>query len=85
VTGPVRITHPFHPQCGQEIALVVQRAQWGEHRVFYQCAHGHLVSIPAAWTSLVPEDPFVVLAKGQARFRVNDLIALTALLSRLRK
>jgi len=85
VTGPVGITHPFHPQCGEQIALVVQRAQWGESRVFYRSAHGHLVSIPAGWTSLVPDDPFVTVAEGRARFRVDDLIELAALVSRLRR
>jgi hypothetical protein len=33
---------------------------------------------------VVPEDPVVVLTKGRARFRADDLIELAALVSRLR-
>jgi hypothetical protein len=85
VSDLVRITHPFHPRCGQEIALVCERTQWDEGRVFYRSARGHVVSIPAAWTSLVPEDPFVVVAQGRARFRSGDLIELAALVAGLRR
>jgi hypothetical protein len=84
VTGPVRITHPFHPQFGQEIDFVVQRAQWGEDRVFYRDSEGHLASLPARWTSIFPEDPVAAVAGKRSRFRVEDLIALSALLARPR-
>jgi hypothetical protein len=81
VTGPVRITHPFHPQCGQEIDFVEQRLQWGEDRVFYRDRAGHLASLPARWTSLVSDEP---VAAGRAAFRVEDLRTLVALIGRLR-
>jgi hypothetical protein len=84
VTGPVRITHPFHPLFGQEIDFVVHRAQWGEERVFYRDRHGHRASLPARWTSLAPEDPFITAGAGRSRFRVQDLIDLAALLRGLR-
>lgn len=84
VTAPVRIIHPFHPRFGQEIALVIRRHHWGEDRVFYRDAHGHMASLPACWTSVVPEDPFVTVAAGRARFRVDDLIELAAVVVRLR-
>jgi hypothetical protein len=32
-----------------------------------------MVSIPATWTSVVGEDPFVVVAGGRAYFRPQDL------------
>ena len=80
----MRITHPFHPQCGQEIDFVVQRPHWGEDRVFYRDGEGHLASLPARWTSLAPEDPFAAVAAGRALFRVEDLLELVTLVARLR-
>jgi len=82
--GPVRITHPFHPRFGEEIDFVVQRPQWGEERVFYRDRDGHLASLPARWTSCAPEDPVAVVGGEPARFRVEDLIALVALVAKLR-
>jgi len=32
----------------------------------------------------VPEDPFVIASAGRSRFRVDDLLALAALVERLR-
>ena len=83
VTGPVRITHTFHPQCGQEIQFVARHDQWGEDRVFFRSARGHLASLPARWTSLAPQQPVVGAGGGPARFRVDDLLELSALLGRL--
>jgi len=62
----------------------VKRAHWGEERVFYRSPQGHVASLPARWTSLVPEDPVVTLSKGRARFRVHDLIELVACVARSR-
>ncbi|MEK7703390.1 MAG: DUF5372 family protein [Myxococcota bacterium] len=76
----MRITHPFHPLCGQEIDAVSHRAQWGEERVFYLSPQGHRASLPARWTNLAPEDPYVAVGAGRARFRVPDLIELAVLL-----
>jgi hypothetical protein len=84
VTPPVRITHPFHPQCGQEIELVLRRPHWGEDRVFYRSVHGHVASLPARWTSLVPADPVVTVGGERAQFRLHDLIDLAGIVSRLR-
>ena len=84
MTAPVRITHAFHPHYGQELDFVVRRHNWGEDRVFYRDAYGHLASLPACWTSLVPEEPFVTLAAGWSRFRVVDLIELVGVVARLR-
>ena len=84
MTCPVRITHPFHPQSGQAIELVARRPHWGEDRVFYRTAEGLVASLPARWTSLVPDDPVVVLGNGRTPFRTDDLIELVALVSVLR-
>jgi hypothetical protein len=85
VPPPIRITHPFHPQCGQELDVVVRRRQWRDDRVFYRSMHGHVSSLPARWTSLVPDDPIVTVAGERARFRVDDLVELAAIVSRLRQ
>ena len=82
--SPVRITHPFHPQCGQALDVIVCRAQWGEERVFYRDRHGHRASLPACWTSLAPADPYVAVAAGRSRFRLQDLLELVALLEEVR-
>ena len=84
MTGVVRITHPFHPRCGEAIDVVAQRVQWGEARVFYRDAQGLRSSLPARWTSLTPEDPYLAVGAGWSRFRVRDLIDLAALLAELR-
>ena len=84
MSDPVRITHPFHPRFGQELDFVQHRHSWGEDRVFYRDGDGHMASLPAGWTSVVPEDPFVVVAAGRSRFRAADLIDLAALLVGLR-
>jgi hypothetical protein len=43
----------------------------------------HLVSVPASWTDLVPEDPLVRLAAGRSPFRAVDLMELAQLVERL--
>ena len=80
----MRVTHPFHPLCGQEIDFVVRRAQWGEDRVFYRDERGHRASVPTCWTSLAPEDPYIAVGTGRSRFRVRDLVDLVVLLRELR-
>ena len=60
------------------------RSQWGEERVFYRDRRGHLTSLPAQWTSAVPEDPSIAMGAGRSAFRVRDLLELAALLSELR-
>jgi hypothetical protein len=71
------ITHPFHPLSGKTFELVTVRRNWGEERVYYQDETGALHSLPLAWTSLAPEDPFVSLAAGRSAFRVVDLVELS--------
>ena len=78
------MTHPFHPLVGREFTIVTRRHYWGDQQlVFYNDWHA-LVSIPLAWTSLAPVDPFVVLSAGRSAFRVKDLIELAQLVRRIR-
>jgi len=39
-----------------------------------------LQSLPLAWTSLAPADPFEIVAAGRALFRTDTLLRLVALL-----
>jgi hypothetical protein len=43
-----------------------------------------MASIPASWTNVVGEDPFVVVAAGRAYFRPKDLLGLGDLLRAVR-
>ena len=63
--------------------LVTWRHNWGDERVYYQDEAGGLHSVPAAWTSLAPVDPFVRLSAGRSAFRVTDLLELARLLAAL--
>lgn len=60
------------------------RHNWGEHRVFFYDAKGQMVSIPASWTSVMEEDPFVVVAEGRAYFRPQELLQLGDLIQALK-
>ena len=77
------MTHLFHPLCGREYRLVTYRFNWGEDRVYFHDEDGQLVSLPAAWTSAVPPDPFVVVADGRSAFHFQQLLHLVALLRQL--
>ena len=76
------MTHPFHPLAGREFDLVARRHSWASDRVFFFDDDGGYRSLPAAWTNVIPDDPFVVMAAGRCAFRVADLLALATLLER---
>ena len=52
--------------------------------MYYHDSGGHLQWLPAAWTSVVAEDPVVVAGAGKSPFRVADLLALSRLLAGIR-
>jgi len=79
-----RVTHPYHPLFSQEFEVVNHAHNWGEDRVWFQAASGRLSSLPANWTSIVAEDPFVAVAAGRASFRVEDLFELARLIQELK-
>lgn len=64
--------------------MVIVRCNWGEDRVYFHNAEGGLSSLPARWTSVVAEDPFVTIAAGRSHFRVEDLLKLALLLRDLK-
>ena len=61
------------------------RSNWGEDRVYYQDEAGCLRSLPAMWTSMAPEEPFVSLAGGRSPLRMADLLELVRLLASWRE
>ena len=79
------MTHPFHPEFGREYDAVECRTRGlGGYRAYYYNDERQVVSIRFSWTSLAPEDPFVVASAGRAAFRIKDLLRLSALLDALR-
>ena len=77
------MTHRFHPLFGRELEFVKRRRNWDDDRVYVYDDHGELLSLPAQWTDVVAEDPFVVVAAGRCAFRVEDLLAVADLVDRL--
>ena len=69
---------------GQKFQLVTYRHNWGEDRVYFHNAEGLWSSVPASWTTVVAEDPFVAMAQGRCLFRYEDLLQLADLVGRLR-
>lgn len=56
---------------------------WGEDRVFFFGEDGTQKSLPTGWTDVGEPDPFVVVAAGRSRFRVEDLLELAELVDGL--
>jgi hypothetical protein len=59
--------------------LPVYKHHWGEDRVYCQGESGDLIGWPASWTDVVAADPVVVIGKGRAHLRAEDLWALAQL------
>jgi hypothetical protein len=68
---------------GQQFEILAYRHNWGEYRVTFYQTPDQVRALPAAWTSLAPADPSVILAAGRADFRVADLLELTHLIERI--
>ena len=79
----MRVTHRFHPLAGRDFEFVVHRRNWGEDRVYLRDEAGRLFSLPAGWTDVAGEDPFVVIAAGRCPFTVGALLGLAMLADRL--
>jgi len=65
--------------------MVTYRHNWGEDRIYFHDHKKHLISVPAYWTSVIPEDPFVKISAGRCFFRVEDLICLCNLIQNIKK
>ncbi|WP_201394639.1 DUF5372 family protein [Ktedonobacter sp. SOSP1-85] len=76
------VIHPFHPLCGHSFPLLSQSRAWGEERVFFADLQTHQIrSLPLAWTSLAPPDPFLVVAAGKTVLRFEDIGPLNQMLN----
>ena len=78
------MTHRFHPLFEREFEFVVHRHNWAEDRVYCRDEDGRLFSLPASWTDVVGDDPFVVIAHGRCPFTTDGLITLADLIDGLR-
>jgi hypothetical protein len=74
---------PFHPWAGRDLEFVKRRNNWRADRVYVRGDAGELVSLPAEWTDVVPEDAVVVVAGGRVPFHLGGLLALSELVASL--
>jgi hypothetical protein len=81
----VRVTHPFHPLCGRELACVGERYNRYGRRLLLRIDEVAVCSVPPQWTDLAAPDPEIVLGQGRALFRVADLLELARLVDQIRK
>jgi hypothetical protein len=81
----VRVTHPFHPLYGQELACVGERYNRYGRRLLLRVDEVAVCSVPPQWTDLAAPDPEIVLGKGCALFRVADALELARLVDQIRK
>ena len=63
--------------------MVAWRQNWAEDRVYFEDDRKKLRSLPSQWTSLVADDPALVVAAGRAHLRVAELLELVTLLQEL--
>ena len=80
-----RVIHPFHPLHGQEFELLEYRNNWGEDRVCFEDAEGHVRLILANCTDAGGIDPFVEISRGRSWFRYEDLVRLADLVEACRQ
>jgi hypothetical protein len=81
----VRITHPFHPLSGREVACVGKRYNRYGRRLLLRVDDVTVCSVPPQWTDLVAPDPEIVIGEYRALLRVADLLELERLVDQLRK
>lgn len=79
----VRVTHPFHPLSGQELACVGERYNRYGRRLLLRLDEVAVCSVPPQWTDLVTPDPEIVLGEGRVLFRVTDLLEIARLVDQI--
>jgi Family of unknown function (DUF5372) len=79
----VRITHPFHPLSGRQLACVGERYTRYGRRLLLQVDEATVCTVPPQWTDRVAPDPEIVIGAQRALFRVADLLELARLLEML--
>ena len=79
-----RVTHPFHPLFGHQFKLVTYRNNWAERHVYYKDSKERLRCMPAEWTDIGPQDPYIALSQGRSFFRIEDLLELGSIIQDLK-
>jgi hypothetical protein len=79
----VRVTHPFHPLSGRELACVGERYNRYGRRLLLRVDDAAVYSVPPQWTDLVAPDPEIVIGGYRALFGVADLLELARLVDQL--
>jgi hypothetical protein len=79
----VRVTHPFHPLSGRQLACVAERHNRYGKRLLLQVDAETVCSVPPQWTDTVVPDPEIAIGKRRALFRVADLMELAQLVAGL--
>lgn len=79
----MRVTHPFHPLSGQELACVGERYNRYGRRLLLRLDEVAVCSVPPQWTDLVTPDPEIVLGEGRVLFRVTDLLEIARLVDQI--
>ena len=82
-TRLVRITHPFHPLSGKQLACVGERYNRYGRRLLLRGDDATVCSVPPQWTDLVAPDPEIVIGLYRALFRLADLLELARLVDQL--
>jgi hypothetical protein len=82
-TRLVRITHPFHPLSGKQLACVGERYNRYGRRLLLRVDAATVCSVPPQWTDRVAPDPEIVIGGQRALFRVADLLELARLVEQL--
>jgi hypothetical protein len=79
----VRITHPFHPLSGRQLACVGEHFSRYGKRLLLQVDALTVCSVPPQWTDVVAPDPEIAIGDGRALLRLTDFIELARLVARL--
>jgi hypothetical protein len=79
----VRVTHPFHPLYGQELACVCERYNRYGRRLLLKIDAVAVCSVPPQWTDLAAPDPEIVFGEGRALLRVADALELARLVDQI--
>ncbi|WP_213959954.1 DUF5372 family protein, partial [Variovorax sp. dw_954] len=79
----VRITHPFHPLSGRQLACVGERFNRYGKRLLLQVDESRVCSVPPQWTDVAAPDPEIAIGNARAVLRVTDFIELARLVARL--
>jgi hypothetical protein len=79
----VRVTHPFHPFSGRQLACVGERYNRYGMTLLLETDAGSVCSVRPQWTDVVAPDPEIVLGGQRALYRVADLMELARLVARL--